>query len=119
MTPEPRPRRRIAVFRTGHLGDTLVAMPALRDLQAAWPRSEWVLLSDDRHQTGRATPRTLLEPEGLFREFIGYGIARGSGGLVRRAARALAAAWALRRRRLDVAAYLSPTDRSRSPKGVL
>ncbi len=114
MTRTSAPRRRIAVFRTGHLGDTLVAIPAIRDLQSAWPDSEWVLLSDDRHQTGRATPRTVLEPEGRFAEFVGYGVARGAGGLLRRASRALFAAWALRRHRIDVAIYLAPIDRSRT-----
>lgn len=115
MTPAPTTarRERMLVFRTGHLGDTMVALPALRDLRADWPRAEFCLLHDDRGG-GRVTPRDILEPEHLFSAFVAYdlhGTNRHGAGRVREALRTFQR---VARARFTSVAYLAPTDRSRA-----
>lgn len=106
-------RERMLVFRTGHLGDTMVALPALRDLRARWPRAEFCLLHDDRGG-GRITPRDILEPERLFSTFVAYDLRRSRRHGAGRLREALRTFQSIARTRFTSVAYLVPTDRSRA-----
>jgi ADP-heptose:LPS heptosyltransferase len=63
----------ILVFRTGQLGDALVALPAIRAVRLKHPRQRVVMLTD-RHP-GRGdyvAGRDVIEPTGWVDEFVTY-----------------------------------------------
>ena len=62
----------ILIFRTGQLGDTLVSLPAIRSIKAAFPNASLYLLH--AHHVGKqyVSPPSLLEGAGLFAGFIEY-----------------------------------------------
>ncbi|MCE7962128.1 MAG: glycosyltransferase family 9 protein [Acidobacteria bacterium ACB1] len=63
----------ILVMRIGHLGDTLVALPAFWALRTAFPRAKITLLSNsDKKNVNYLAPGSILPPSGIFDEFIDY-----------------------------------------------
>jgi ADP-heptose:LPS heptosyltransferase len=57
----------VLVFRTGHLGDTLVSLPAFRAIRAAHPDARLVLLTDrNTAKSGAVASWDVLEPLRLF-----------------------------------------------------
>jgi len=105
-----RDPKRILVFRIGHLGDTLVAVPAFNSIRDAFPDAEIVLLSNsDAANPGYVAARSVLPERGLFDDWIVYskgeGIVRAGlayAGLIRE----------LRRRQFDALYYLMTRNRS-------
>jgi heptosyltransferase-3 len=74
-----KPQKTIVIFRTGQLGDTLVAMPAIQALRRGFPDHRVVLLTD-RHpaQHHYISPWALLGPTGWVDDVMFY---TPSGGL--------------------------------------
>ncbi len=108
-----RPRgelERILVFRTGHLGDTIVALPALHALREACPDSHITLLCNaSGGSSDRVAAPGILPRSGLIDDWLTYGSGRNPvataisrAGLLRR----------LRSRRFDALVYLMTRDRS-------
>ena len=65
--------KRILVFRTGHLGDTLVAVPAFWALREAYPSAEIIYLSSaDSENPQYVSARDVLPESGLFDGWISY-----------------------------------------------
>lgn len=96
--------RRILVFRIGHLGDTVVALPAFWTLRHSFPGSELVLLSNsDNRNPNYPSPRNVLPPAGLFDDWITYSASPPSR---------LALLAKLRRRKFDAVFYLMTRNRS-------
>jgi len=93
------------VYLIGGLGDTVIAIPALRALREQSPESELLLLYNSDND-GRVTARDVLEGTGLVDEFLSYDAQRGW-------AESLRILRALRGRRIDTAVYLAPTLRRR------
>jgi heptosyltransferase III len=92
--------KRILVFRTGHLGDTIVAVPAFRALRYAFPDAEIAYLSSaDQRNPQYVSARDVLPASGLFNDWISYPNAGDVMSLLRLAMR-------IRRRRYDVVFYL-------------
>ena len=56
----------ILVFRVGQLGDSLVALPAIRAIRAAHPGAQLVLLTDRQRGTASVTSWDVFGPTGLF-----------------------------------------------------
>ncbi|MCO6509247.1 MAG: glycosyltransferase family 9 protein [Aridibacter famidurans] len=103
--------RRILVFRIGHLGDTIVALPAFKAIREHFPDSHIAFLCNASEGEERKVPATSVLPgEGLFDELIGYPVPPGSRGipgvlrLIRR----------LRRSRFDTVFYLMTRNRTAS-----
>ena len=96
--------KRILVFRTGHLGDTLVAVPAFWALRKAFPAAHIAYLSSaDRDNPQYVSARDVLPAEGLFDEWISYpNLSSGPAGI----ASLLKLAVSIRRRRFDAVVYL-------------
>ena len=96
--------KRILVFRTGHLGDTLVAVPAFWALRKAFPQAHIAYLSSaDRDNPQYVSARDVLPPEGLFDEWISYpNLSSGPGDV----ASLLKLAVGIRRRGFDAVVYL-------------
>ena len=65
--------KNILVMRIGHLGDTLVALPAFWVLRKAFPDAKITLLSNsDKKNPNYLAPRSILPASGIFDEFIDY-----------------------------------------------
>lgn len=103
--------RRILVFRIGHLGDTIVALPAFRAVREAFPRSHIAFLCNAAEGNESKVPATAVIPErGIFDELIGYRTPSGPGKvsgafrLIRR----------LRKAKFDAVFYLMPRIRTRA-----
>jgi ADP-heptose:LPS heptosyltransferase len=94
----------LVAYLIGALGDTIVAIPALRAIRERWPDSTLILLFNDDND-GRVTARDVLEDVGLIDEFLAYDSTKG---LLER----LRIIRHLRRQRVDVAIYLAPGLRS-------
>src|SRR6266550_9537314 len=100
--------RRILVFRVGHLGDTVIALPALWAIKRKFPRAHIALLSNLYTDADRIGPGNLIPREGLIDEWITYPSNDQRSGIVNMA-RLLAR---LRQKRFDTLAYLAPRIRS-------
>ena len=102
--------KRILVFRTAHLGDTVVALPALWSLREAYPDAHIALLSNrDAKNPHYISPDCVLPKEGLVDEFIAYPTNLGKAASV---ATMASLAVKLRQKRFDTLAYLMPRVRS-------
>lgn len=69
---------RILIFRTGQLGDTLVAVPALRLLRRTYPDAAIDLLYDVHWGCRYITAESVLRGSGLIDVFIAYPVGRAS-----------------------------------------
>jgi len=92
--------KRILVFRTGHLGDTLVAVPAFHALRRTFPSAEIVYLSNaDQRNPQYVSARDVLPADGLFDDWISYPNAGDLKSLARLAMK-------IRRTKFDAVIYL-------------
>jgi ADP-heptose:LPS heptosyltransferase len=87
MTAFVHPVRRVLVYRLGSLGDTVVALPALRLVARAFPEAERVLLTNFNVSSQAAPMMDVLQSTGLVHGCIEYPIGM----------RDVRALWALRR----------------------
>jgi ADP-heptose:LPS heptosyltransferase len=62
----------VLIYRLGSLGDTLVALPALRLVAAAYPRARRVVVTNAAPGSHVASMRDVLEPTGLIDAYITY-----------------------------------------------
>jgi heptosyltransferase III len=99
---------RILVFRIGELGDTLIALPALRAIRQAFPSAHVALLGNADDRGRHVTPQQILPDDGLIDNWISYPSDSQSGFADR--VRLLAK---LRRGHYDKLVYLAPRIRSR------
>ncbi|MEO6221808.1 MAG: glycosyltransferase family 9 protein [Vicinamibacterales bacterium] len=105
MTPVPGGRW-LLVHHTGSLGDTILAIPALRAVRAEWPNHRVALLTT----AGRArmTARAVLSGDVLVDEFIEYRHQGSKFQLIRDLWRV---ARTIRRRQIDVVVSVLPSER--------
>lgn len=101
----------VLVYRIGSLGDTLVAVPALRAVRAHFPGARVTLLCD--RQVGRSyvLASDLLHGSGLVDEFVYYPVDPSLVGRVLRPARMSRLLLDLRRRRFGAVVYLAGSNR--------
>ena len=111
MENEPgAPPSRILVFRIGHLGDTIVALPAFWALRDAFPNSPITLLSNsDIKNPSYVSARNVLPETGLFDEWLSY--PSGSQGIAARLSR-FKLLLEVRRRKYDALFYLMTRNRT-------
>jgi ADP-heptose:LPS heptosyltransferase len=102
--------KRILVFRIGHLGDTLVALPALWALRSALPDAEIVYLSNsDTKNPHYLSAQGILPQDGLFDDWLSYpNLSGGIGDIFQ----LLKLAIELRRRKFDAVIYLMTRNRT-------
>lgn len=100
--------KRILVFRTGQLGDSLVAVPALHAIRQQYPGTQVYHLYDTHLGKGYVMSRSLLEGSGLIDGFIQYSVGYSFTEKVWAAVGKLALLLRLRRLKLDLVIHLEP-----------
>src|SRR6266545_5671638 len=101
--------QRILVFRIGELGDTIVALPALRAIRRAFPSAHLTLLGNVDAEGRHVTPDQIL-PVGLVDEWLSY----RSGDFHSTFSDRIKLLRRLRRGQFDLLVYLAPRIRSRA-----
>ena len=66
------PPSRIVIYRLGSLGDTIVALPSLHRIAAAYPDAERILLTNLPVSAKAAPLEAILEGSGLVHRFVAY-----------------------------------------------
>lgn len=66
------------MFRTGHLGDTIAALPAFWRIRDHFPNAEIALLTNTSAKPGDVPAGAVLPQKGLFDRYIGYGASLGT-----------------------------------------
>lgn len=65
--------KRILVYRIGHLGDTLVSLPAFWGIRKTYPQAHVTLLTNSNaHNPNFVLARSILPAEGLFDDWMTY-----------------------------------------------
>jgi heptosyltransferase III len=100
--------KRILVFRIGELGDTLIALPALRAIRESFPAAHISFLSNIDAEAEHVNPHQIL-PQGLIDDWVSYPMRNGRSSFKDQ----VALLRSLRRRHYDVLVYLAPRLRSR------
>lgn len=102
---------RVLVFRIGELGDTLIALPALRAIRESFPQAHVTLLGNADDRGRHVRPQQVLPRQGLVDDWVSY-----PSDYRRALSDRLGLLWKLRRGRYDTLAYLAP--RRRAEKAV-
>ncbi len=110
MSRASQPKRdRILVFRIGHLGDTIVALPGFQAIREAYPDAHIAFLCNAVGGREFKVPSTAALPrEGLFDELIGYGVYGGARGAFEK----LGLVQRLRKKKFDTVFYLLTRNRT-------
>lgn len=106
---DPKQQRRILVYRTGQIGDTVVALPAFWAIREHFPSAHLALLTGQHRQSEFLLASEVLPSSGLFDEIITY--PTDLSGLS--PSRVPGTLREIRRRRFDTMAYLAPRIRTR------
>lgn len=104
--------KRIIIFRIGHLGDTVVSLPAFWAVRRAFENAELTLLTNfDRNNPEYVAAQSVLPARGLFDKWLSFpsGVRkRGSAGAF------LKLLSQLRRGKYDAVVYLMTRNRTKS-----
>lgn len=102
---ENAPPRRILLFHSGSIGDTLIVFPVLKAIRRKWPDAELVLFSYSAY-TGLPCVRELLLPSGLVSRIIGF---TTSGSIPEIVLRLFLSVRQVRREHFDLAVNINRT----------
>ncbi len=97
--------RKILLFHSGSIGDTLISFPFLKGIRVRWPYAEIVLFSYSAY-TGLACVRELLGPSGLVDRVSGFTTSGNVAGIV---LRLFASVGQVRREHFDLAININQT----------
>ncbi len=101
---------KLLIFRIGHLGDALVALPAIWGIRKAFPSAHLALLSNaDTDNPHYVSADKVLPEHGLIDEWITY---PASGGKIASLPAMLKLMFELRRKRFEAVVYLTPRIRT-------
>jgi ADP-heptose:LPS heptosyltransferase len=102
--------RRILVYRIGSIGDTIIALPAVRAIRDGFPNAYMAFLGN-AHENDYVLAQSVLPSEGIFDEWLTYPTGLGRTRPSRDVVRLF---FQLRRQRFDTLVYLAPRGRLRS-----
>jgi ADP-heptose:LPS heptosyltransferase len=100
---------KVLVYRTGHLGDGIIALPAIWSACHAFADAEFTLLSDSHSNSKLVRCAQVYNGTGIFSDHIEYPVCTGwrqayeMANLLRK----------LRKRKFDLLIYLAPTLRTK------
>lgn len=100
----------LLIFRIGHLGDTVIALPALWAIRDAFPSAHLTLLTNiDAGNPHYVSPRNVLPERGLIDDFLAYPTNLGFAARLS----AFFTLWrTLRKGKFDAVLYLMPRIRT-------
>jgi heptosyltransferase III len=101
--------RRILVYRTGQIGDTIIALPAMRAVRNSFPSAHLCLLTGRHQQSNFVLAADVLPQEGLFDDCITY--PTDTSGANPKVFPAMLRE--IRRQSFDTLVYLAPRIRTR------
>ena len=104
--------RSVLIFRIGHLGDTLVALPALWAVREHFRDARITLLCNHHPGTPYVLASDLLAGSGVVDDFMRYPVDPSTRGKLLMPFRIARLVAALRRRKFDTLVYLPPTGRT-------
>ncbi|HEX8637351.1 MAG TPA: glycosyltransferase family 9 protein [Pyrinomonadaceae bacterium] len=101
--------KNILIFRTGHLGDTLVSLPAYWAVRKSFPEASLTLLSNANSASRKyVLAQNILPEKGLFDDWLTYPIETGKAEYLQ----SLAVLFKeIRRRKFDAIVYLMTRNR--------
>lgn len=104
--------KKILVYRIGHLGDTLVTMPAFWAIRNRYPNAEMTLLTNvNSDNPDFVMAKGVLPENDLFDEILIYDSTKGKYGSIWEYLKLLTA---LKKRKFDVIVYLTTRNRTLS-----
>lgn len=103
--------KKILIFRTGQLGDTLVSVPAFRSVREHFPDAHLTLLCDGQTNKKYVRAADVLEGAGLIDDVLSYPVDTSRAGRALRSVLMLALLAQLRSRRFDTLIYLLQSRR--------
>lgn len=102
--------KNILVYRIGHLGDTLVSIPAFHSIRESYPNAKITLLTNvDAENPNFVMAKGILPEEGMFDKVLTYVSNRGKYGSLWEYAKLLPT---LKNRKFDVVVYLTTRNRT-------
>lgn len=102
--------KNILIYRIGHLGDTIVTLPAFWEIRKRFPAAKLTLLTNvDEKNTNYVTAKNILPNEGLFDSYLGYDNSASGLGKIKVFAKLL---FKLRVKKFDCLYYLSFRNRT-------
>ncbi len=104
--------KNILVYRIGHLGDTIVALPAFWEIRKKYPNSKITLLTNsDSKNKNYVMAKSVLPQTGLFDDYLTYDNSEGKLQKIRSYLKLLLT---LKLKKFDCLFYLSTRNRSLS-----
>jgi ADP-heptose:LPS heptosyltransferase len=103
--------KKILIFRTGQLGDTLVSVPAFRSVREHFPDANLTLLCDGQINKEYVRASDVLEGAGLIDDVLSYPVDTSRAGRALRYALMLALLVQIRFRGFDTLVYLLQSRR--------
>lgn len=100
-------KKRIAIFRMGHLGDTVIAMPALWTIRKRFPDAHIVYLTQENQANSLAQGIEVLRDGIVYDETFSYRLGRHGVSKLE----ILKTLWRLRKLKIDLLVYI-PSYRS-------
>ena len=108
---ETLPPRKIMLFHSGSIGDTVIVFPMLKAVRRKWPDAEIVLFTYSGYR-GVECVRELTGPSGSVDRVVGFST---SGNKIAIVARLIACTWGVRRERFDLAVNINRTPTAYYP----
>lgn len=97
--------RKIMLFHSGSIGDTVIVFPMLEAIRRKWPEAEIVLFTYSGYR-GVECVRELIQPSGLVDRVIGFSTSGNKFGII---LRLISATRQIRRERFDLAVNINRT----------
>ena len=108
---DPNNKTRVLVFHIGHLGDTLMILPALQALRAYYKNAEFTLLSDKFIGANRVKAHAVFENTNYFDRYIFFPKSQ-KGKKIFQAISLFSVLPKLKLQKFDSLVYLAPSNRS-------
>ena len=102
MLPRTDPER-IGIYRVGHLGDTVVAMPAFWTVRQRFPDARITLITVRHREDTRVQVFDVIPPGTVYDDLLAFPRRVSGGGLLSNLSRM----WAIRKRRIETLVYLT------------
>lgn len=112
VKPKVASVKKVLIYRIGHLGDTLIALPAIWALKNNFPDAKFHLLSEKTQYGSKVWGKEIFADSGFFEGYFHYSLGPKLLGKFLQPFRYLKLLMELKRENFDALAYLTPSKRS-------